>query len=184
MLRQAHLGFTFIELMMGLAIAAILLVLAAPNYTIWIADNQIRSGAESVASGLRYGQAEAIRQNLPMEFVLDPTTATGSWLVRPVGGATIQKGVFAEGADRVTFTPTPAAAVMVSFSALGGISPTNADASAVLTQVQVKSPIAGSRQLNVLIGGGASGVAGQGSRTGIKICDPKWPATDPKGCPA
>jgi hypothetical protein len=27
----------------------------------------------------------------------------------------------------------------------------------------------------VLIGGG---------RTGIKICDPAWPATDPKGCPA
>lgn len=177
-------GFTMIELMIGLAIAAILIVLAAPNYTIWIADNQIRSGAESIASGMRYAQAEAIRENVSMEFVINPTAVTGGWLVRPVAGATIQQGVFAEGADRVTFTALPAGSVTVSFTALGAISTTNADASVPLNQVQVRSPIAGTRSLNVVVGGGASGVAGQGSRTGIKVCDPKWPATDPKGCPA
>ena len=46
---------------------------------------------------------------------------------------------------------------------------------------------AGARKLNVLVGGGASAVAGQGSRTGIKICDPqaniKFGNNDPKACP-
>jgi type IV fimbrial biogenesis protein FimT len=178
MSRQAHLGFTLIELMMGLAIAAILLVLAVPNYTIWIADNQIRSGAESIAGGLRYAQAEAIRENVALEFVLDPTTGTGSWIVRPIGGATIQKGVFAEGAGNVIMTVVPAATTIATFSSLGVIQ-TNADGSGTLTQVKVTSPLAGSRNLNVLVGV-AAGATGAGR---IKVCDPKWPANDPKGCP-
>jgi len=138
MSRQAHLGFTLIELMMGLAIAAILLVLAVPNYTIWIADNQIRSGAESIAGGLR----------------------------------------FAEGAGNVIMTVVPAATTIATFSSLGVIQ-TNADGSGTLTQVKVTSPLAGSRNLNVLVGV-AAGATGAGR---IKVCDPKWPANDPKGCP-
>jgi type IV fimbrial biogenesis protein FimT len=170
-------GFTLIELMIGLAIAALLLVLAMPGYSLWIADNQIRNAAESIAGGLRYAQGEAIKQNSQVEFVLDPTTGKGGWLVRLVSdGSTLQSGVFAEGADRTTLTPLPAATTTVTFTGLGSIAAINADASGPLTQVQVTSAsgVAGARDLNVLVGG---------NRTGVKICDPKWPATDPKGCP-
>ena len=63
----------------------------------------------------------------------------------------------------------------MTFSSLGVIE-APCDGSGTLAQVQVTSAtgVAGARDLNVLVGGG---------RTGIKICDPKWPATDPKGCP-
>ena len=54
----------------------------------------------------------------------------------------------------------------------------------MLGEVDITSTVGGARSLNVVIFGGKSGVLGQGNRSGIKICDPKWPATDPKGCPS
>jgi type IV fimbrial biogenesis protein FimT len=178
-------GFSLIELMVGLAIAALLVVLALPSYTVWIADAQIRNASESIASGLRYAQGEALKRNQAIEFVLDPTAVTGGWLARLASDTTtvLQRGKFSEGSSKVTFA-VPNAATKITFNGLGFIAPTNADASAVLAEVRVNSAVAGARNLRVLAGGGASAVPGQGSRTGIKICDPNWPATDPKGCPA
>ena len=178
-------GFSLIELMIGLAIAALLTVLALPSYSLWVADAQISSAAESIAGGLRYAQGEALKRNESVEFVLDSTTGTGGWLARLVSsGATLQQGRFAEGSSKATFTRAPAAASTITFNSLGFIAPANADGSVILFEVDVKSGVTGSRQLNVLIGGGASLTAGQGSRTGIKICDPKWLPPDPKSCPA
>ncbi len=187
MASRRALGFSLVELMIGLAIAAILVVLAMPSYQVWVADAQIRNAAESIADGLRYAQSQAIARNSTIEFVLDPTTGTGSWRARLVlDGSTIQTGVFAEGSAMTAMTVVPAGATTVTFTSLGAIAPATADGSAVLTQVQVTSTsgAAGTRNLNVLVGGGASGLVGQAARTGIKICDPKWPASDPKGCPA
>jgi type IV fimbrial biogenesis protein FimT len=188
MARTRNAGFTLVELMVGLAIAALLLVLALPNYSVWIADAQIRNAAESIASGLRYAQSQAVARNATIEFVVDPTAGIGGWRVQLAAAPVppIQTAVFAEGADRTAITTVPAAARTVTFTSLGVISATNADGSVPLTQVQVDTAmgVAGARNLNVLVGGGASGVPGQAARTGIKICDPKWPSTDPKGCPA
>lgn len=183
MVRARAAGFTLVELMIGLAIAGLLLVLALPGYSTWIADAQIRNAAESIASGMRYAQSQAVARNSGVAFVLTPATG---WSARlEIDGSILQSGTFAEGSAQTTRTPTPAAAKTVTFSSLGGINPTNADASAVLMQVDVTSGVAGARMLRILVGGNNSTVLSQlgQSRTGIKICDPKWPATDPKGCP-
>jgi len=174
-------GFSLVELLIGLAIAALLAVLAMPTYSVWIADAQISSAAESIADGLRYAQSQAIARNSTIEFVLDPTTGTGGWAARQIDRTTCgvvdtpQVATFQEGANLTTLTPLPAGATTVQFNSLGVIA-APCDGSATLTQVQVSSAtgVAGARNLIVLVGGG---------RTGIKICDPKWPATDPKGCP-
>ena len=167
----ASRGFTLIELMVALAIAVLLLVLAAPGYATWVADQQIRAGAESVASGLRLAHAEAIRRNWQVEFVVDPAVG---WQITPVGGTLYQEARFAEGSDRAIFTPNPSAATTVTFDGLGRIVAANADASAVLTAMAVSHPVSGSRSLTVLVGGG---------RTGIKICDPLvTDTTSPRFC--
>ena len=201
MLAARSAGFTLVELLIGLAIAALLVMLAMPGYSTWVADAQIRNAAESIASGLHYAQAEAIRQNSTVEFTLDPTSGTGGWTAdlidlatcKPVG-APVQVGTFKEGANRVNFAPIDiagaAGGTVVMFSSLGnrlkdaGGAIKNCDGSEMLGEVDITSTVGGARSLNVVIFGGKSGVAGQGNRSGIKICDPKWPATDPKGCPS
>ena len=49
-------GMTLIELMIGLAIAAILLLLAAPAYRDFIANTNVRNAAENTVAGLRQAQ--------------------------------------------------------------------------------------------------------------------------------
>ena len=172
-------GFTIVEMMVGLAIAALLTILAMPMYTVWLADSQIQSAAESVASGLRYAQYEAIRRNTQVEIVVNSTTLTGGWDVILVSdGSRLRSDVFRQGSDRVQFAMRPAGNTTVTFDALGMIAAANADASAPFDQVDVSmAAVTGSRPLRVVVGD--PGIAG----ARVKICDPAWPADDPKGCP-
>ena len=140
------------------------ILLAAPNYAIWTADAQIRNGVESIAAGLRYAHAEAIKRNAAVEFILDPTTATGGWQVNVVGVGVVQTGSFAEAATRVDYTVTPGGATTVTFTGMGAIA-ANADATATLAEIAAThaGTVSDTRPLTVLVGGG---------RSGIKICDP------------
>jgi type IV fimbrial biogenesis protein FimT len=174
-------GFSLIELMIALAIAVTLLVLAAPSYGVWVADSRIRAAADSIAGGLRLAQAEAVKRNEDIEFVLDPTTDTGGWTLSVVAtpATAMPEGSFAEGARLTQFTVAPAGGTTVTFTGLGTIRANNADGTAPFEQITIapSTGVAGTRNLRVLIGAG---------RTGIKICDPQWTvinADDPKACP-
>lgn len=175
-------GFTLLELLVGVSIAAILVVLALPAFSVWLADAQIRAGAQTVAGGLRYAQAEAIKRNENVQLVLDSTTKSGGWSAELVSSkAVLQTGVFLEGADRAQFTTTPAGRRTVTFTGMGQVAPANDDGTLAFDSVVVDVPaVTDRRPLTVLVGNSAA-------RAGIKICDPKWnspplPAPDPKGC--
>jgi type IV fimbrial biogenesis protein FimT len=169
-MRLRSAGFTLIELMISIAIASLLVVLAMPSMSNWVADNQIQSGAESVANGMRTALATAVQRNENVELILDPATGTGGWTVQTVAdGDKVQEGRF-EGAAKAIFTAVPGGATKVTFNGLAQVVP-NDDASNSMTSVQVTHPMVGSRQLNVVI-------AGQH----VRVCDPLFPATDPKGC--
>jgi type IV fimbrial biogenesis protein FimT len=171
-------GFTLIELMISLAIVAILLVLAAPGYVSWVADSQVRNGAESIAAGLRDAMNAAVRENTSVEFVVDPTTATGGWKVQYPAGVAFAQGSFAEGSDRDTFVVTPAGNATVTFTGIGIIPNVNADATAPFEWITVTNP-ASTMTLRVLVPVNTA----TGRRSGIKICDTRFAADDPKGCP-
>ena len=53
-LGKLHLqrGMTMIELMVGIAIVALLLALTAPSFSSWIQSTQIRTAAETLQNGL------------------------------------------------------------------------------------------------------------------------------------
>jgi type IV fimbrial biogenesis protein FimT len=177
MQRNPQSGVTLIELLVAISIATLLVTLAIPTYSSWVADSQIRNAAESLGSGLRYAKAQAILRNEPVRLVLDPTTCTGGWSVqRDSDGLVLQTGSFSESSCRAQFTVAPAAATRVTYSALGMVMSPNTNASVPMTSVRVTIPSA--RELDVVFGG----VAGNG----IKICDPSGslPAGDSRACPS
>lgn len=57
------LGFTLIELVIVIAIAAMLAVVAAPHMAEFLANSRLREGANSVLGEVLYAQSEAIKRN-------------------------------------------------------------------------------------------------------------------------
>ncbi len=61
-------GFTLIELMIGIAIVAIIMFVALPAFTQFLQNTQIRNAAGSALDGLTLARNEAIRRNTSVQF--------------------------------------------------------------------------------------------------------------------
>ncbi len=64
-------GFTLLEMILVLVVAAMLAVVAVPNIQPAIASMQLRSATQDVASALRYTRGEALSRGRVAEFVLN-----------------------------------------------------------------------------------------------------------------
>lgn len=80
-------GFTMIELMIGVTIIGVLLALALPSFTAMLQSARMNAAARSYQSGLQVARAEAIRRNLPVEFVLTDTATNAADLANTVSGS-------------------------------------------------------------------------------------------------
>lgn len=67
-------GFTLVELLVTLALMAILLAMATPMLTTWTANAQVRAVAEQLGNDLRLTQSEALRRNRQTVFALTNAT--------------------------------------------------------------------------------------------------------------
>lgn len=65
-----HAGFSLVELMITMAVFALLMMAAVPSFQAWIAGARVRSVAESLQNGLRMSQTEAVRRSRQTSFVL------------------------------------------------------------------------------------------------------------------
>ncbi len=195
-LMPSQRGLTLIELMVTIALLALLLGLAAPAFSEWTRNAQVRTVTDALQSGARLAQAEAVRRNRQVVFFLTNTatcnTATGPaadgsfWAIRTVplvaGDAVevVQCGQLADVAAGVAIDGPTA----ICFNSLGrqtanaspGIGTTTCtlDASGVSTyDVAVTG---GTRPLRVLVS-----LGGQ-----VRLCDPArtLSASNPDGCPA
>lgn len=68
--RARHRGVTLIELVVTLAVLALLLMTVAPSASEWIRNTRIRSVATSIQAGLLKARNEALRRNTPVVFSL------------------------------------------------------------------------------------------------------------------
>ncbi len=82
-MKRRQRGFSLIEIVIVMAIFAVLFGMAAPAFNAWRANVQIRTATESIQNGLQLARAEAIRRNTSVMFWLDSGTnpLTGDWLV-------------------------------------------------------------------------------------------------------
>lgn len=161
-------GFTLVELMISVAVFAVLTVLALPSFNQWIANTKIRSTTESILAGFQLARTEAVRLNQGVRITLNADTG---WTVTEViSGNVVQTRPAAEGTGNTSMTVTPGGATIVDFNGLGRV--TNLTP---ITQVDVDStaiPAAETKELRITINTGGT----------ARACDPSHPSTDPRGC--
>ena len=80
LIRFFQRGVTLIELMIGLAIVALVLFVAVPSFGIFLQNSQIRNAAGSVLDGLQLARNEAIRRNSPVRFQFVSNLTSGCTL--------------------------------------------------------------------------------------------------------
>ena len=196
-------GFTLIELMVTVAIVAILTLIALPNLATWMANSRVRTTAEVMQNGLRTAQAEAVKQARQTEFVLSndlkqPSDIAGGALPTPTAGgkywyvmsvpfvtadnnafALIATGVTGDVAKNVTVT---SAATAICFSSYGRISPASNNPSGTCSSFDTgSSPPSYTMQVSAT---GANRplnvvVTSAGS---VRMCDPAHNGTAADGC--
>jgi type IV fimbrial biogenesis protein FimT len=180
-------GFTIIELVVTIALVAILLRLAIPSFTTWIRNTQMRSVAEALQNGIRSAQSEAVRRNRQVVFALtndEPALNANAvdngrnWVIRTVPALADEASEFVEGGS---FADTSrgvaiAGAASICFNSQGRMV-SNGDpaieCAAAATTYDVTQAGA-ERRLRVTVA-----VGGQ-----MRMCDPdKDIANAPDGCP-
>lgn len=82
-------GVTLIELMVVIALVAMIMLLAVPSFGNWIQNVRLRATADAVLAGLQTAKAEAVSRNARVRFQLTTTADNGcaiaanaaSWVV-------------------------------------------------------------------------------------------------------
>lgn len=72
--RRRQRGFTLIELMIGVALLAFVLMLGVPAFGTFLQNQKLRDNAAVTLAAVQFARAEAIRLNANVEFVLTEDT--------------------------------------------------------------------------------------------------------------
>lgn len=191
--RASQIGFSIIEILVGIAIVSLMLGVVAPQMSTWIQNTQLRSAAESISSGIQLARVEALRRNTHVAFELTSATST-AWhicLFDPIGNVCLaatdiasrpakEAGEAMRAGVDTTGTTDPLVAIsggtgvpaLVAFDSLGRIAPTSPTN---IRRVDIRNPAlsTGERRLVVLVAPGGQ----------VRMCDPGLPlATNPQGC--
>lgn len=180
---SAEQGFTLLELVIALAVVAILSVVAVPSFVTWVQNAKTRSTAEALQNGIRLAKTEAVRRNRLVDFrltavapALDAATSVNGeyWYVQQKNGVLPSEtaNVFIQGSSlsgaNVNIDVTGDVDTL-TFNGLGRLTGT-----ASSYKFDIKNP-RGDRDLRVIVT-----QSGQ-----IRMCDPKitLSVTTPTGCP-
>lgn len=142
-MRDGAAGFTLIELMVGITIAAILLALGAPAMSNYLQRAKLGAVTQSLQSSLQGARTEAIRRNQRVDFITinvapssavanspTPAGAGQNWLVRAPDPASsgnftlldaraAGEGNGSPGAPSIVLQPDGAFTGMISFDGFG-----------------------------------------------------------------
>jgi type IV fimbrial biogenesis protein FimT len=175
-------GVSLIEIMVAIAMVALLLLTGLPTFTSMLSNLRVRTVADSVLGGLQVARTEALKRNRNIAFQLDAETG-GAWTVGEVDasfaiGTSLQTKSASEGGT-ISVTLSPAGTTQVVFNNLGRrIRPTPAEADVV--EAVVANPGFGTcedsggtvRCLHITVAIGGE----------VRLCDPNRPSGDPQAC--
>ena len=172
-------GISLIEILITMAIAVFLGLMAYPNWTVWLANQQVRGATESVLDGIRMARTEAVKRNDRVRFVLDPATGWQAQLFSD--DSVLRESLFKEGFPNISFTATPVDTDTVVFDGIGrvlkedGTTPLDARITLDVASSKIST---GVRALRIVIDTAAA------TGVGIRSCDPNLSVGDPRACPA
>jgi type IV fimbrial biogenesis protein FimT len=190
-------GFTIIEMMIAITIAAFILMAAGPSASAWMRNTRIRNAADSISTGLHQARNEAVRRNQPVGFFLVSdvdgmsmtdacalSSSSGGWVVAlgsPVGKCATDRDTFialrpaGDTADGLTVSALDASALVaansVTFNGYGQLTGANP-----LGCIRVRNGAdASARGLNIAVNAGGQ----------VRMCDPSITSnSDPRKCAA
>lgn len=189
-IRHCQRGFTLVELMIGIALLAIILAISGPSFGIWMKNSQIRNMSEAMQNGIQLARAEAVRRNAQVRFQLVTSvtdscalaTAGPNWIVSmdsavgacgstnmaddaaPAAPRVIQARSASEGSQSAVVAASQSTIV---FNGLGRVTPTPASD----ITIDVTNPSGGGcmaasgpmRCLRLAVGAGGQ----------VRMCDPR-----------
>lgn len=195
-------GFTLVELMVAIAIMALLLLAVSPAVNNWTVNVRIRTAASAIEQGLQQARQEAIRRNQPVRFSLvtsasgDPTrldnscalsSSSGSWVVSvrdPAGKCAV--------APSATTDPMLVASHAIGDGGQGiSVNATQSDKTTAANSISFSglgnitgaSPISRVDVSAVTNPGGHRSLCVEVSGVGAaRVCDPALSSTDPRAC--
>lgn len=205
--KSAQRGVTLVELIVVMAIVAMLAVMSAPTFTGWMLNARIRTTAEAIQSGIQLAKAEAVARNARVRFQLTSSldntcvvSPTGlNWVVNmdPNANAAEVEGL----CDAAPMIEIAGAAPVAPFilqtrpaAAGSGNSQVAATAATVVFNGLGRPVPAPAGNITIAVTNPAAGTctsvggevtclsivvtpAGQ-----IRMCNPAFPANDPQGC--
>lgn len=172
-----QIGFTLVELLIVIALFAVLASFAIPSYQQMVENSKIRTATESILTGFQIARAEAVKQNTNVQLDF---RAGSAWTVclAPAGGGscpttddatTIQSRKSSDGSSsNITVTASDTGPYV--FNGFGVMT----IPAAALTIDLDSTAYPGGRNLRIEVGAGGA----------VKSCDPALdPAgTDPRRC--
>jgi type IV fimbrial biogenesis protein FimT len=186
-------GFTLIEVMITLAVLGFLVMLGLPSFAIWINNSKIRTAAEGMTNGLQLARAEAVRQNVQVQY---DQGVQSSWIVCTVASTAgsnpanrcpsptpyvgfVQQGTSSEGSSNAVVVvngvwprPSPPGET-VTFNSIGRVI-VNGSGAPAITQLDVCNALDASvRKMRIVVGMGGN----------VRMCDPQVASGDPRACP-
>lgn len=81
--RGGRLGFTLIELMVTIAVAAILATLAAPSFREYIVSQRIKNASFDLITALTLTRSEAITRNADVDLLRTGADWVNGWTIKP-----------------------------------------------------------------------------------------------------
>jgi type IV fimbrial biogenesis protein FimT len=187
-------GFSIVEILITLAIIAMVIGLAAPSAMVWIQNTQLRNAADAVLGGVQQARLEALKRNTTVAFELqDPNStqfhvclydvvtgacqaATPDLASRSASEGSPNAKVGVETvftAFTVVLGPGVNVPSLVAFDSFGRVSP---QSPTNIARIDVRNTVlaaADERRMSIFIAPGGQ----------IRMCDPQLAqATNPQGC--
>lgn len=112
---KTNLGFSLVEMMVAVAILAILSAIAIPSFNNMLASNRLATQTNSLIGDIAYARNEAIKRNQGVSLCRAASATatsceTGSawtdWIVINTGGSVLRRGQLGSGSSSMTISST------------------------------------------------------------------------------